>query len=154
MNLEGILAIGGKPGLYKLVAQSRGGVIVESLTENKRFPVSQTGNVSALQDIAIYTYGEEVPLPEVYTKIAEKEDWGKTIDPKNTKPEDWKNYLLEVLPDYDQDRVYNSDLKKLFNWYNLLHEQGLIKPEDKEAEAPAEDSAESKAKEEPKESQD
>lgn len=146
MNLEGILAIGGKPGLYKLVAQSRGGVIVESLTENKRFPVSQTGNVSALQDIAIYTYGEEVPLPEVYTKIAEKENWGKTIDPKNTKPEEWKNYLLEVLPEYDQERVYNSDLKKLFNWYNLLHEQGIISPEEKEAT----EASDAKAEDEPK----
>lgn len=141
--------------MYKLVAQSRGGVIVESLTENKRFPVSQTGNVSALKDIAIYTYGEEVPLPEVYTKIAEKEDWGKTIDPKSTKPEEWKNYLLEVLPDYDQERVYNSDLKKLFNWYNLLHEQGIIKPEEKEGEAEAEaKDKETEAESEPKESKD
>lgn len=125
MNLEGVLAIGGKPGLYKLVAQSRGGVIVESLTEKKRFPVGQTGNVSALKDIAIYTHDEEVPLEEVFDKIAQKEDYEKTIDHK-ASPDELKAYMSEVLPEYDEDRVYTSDLKKLFQWYNLLHEQGMI----------------------------
>lgn len=125
MNLEGILTIGGKPGLYKLVAQSRGGVIVESITEEKRFPVGQTSNVSALKDIAIYTYDEEVPLGDVFSKIYEKEDGGKAIDHK-AKPAELKSYMEEILPEYDRDRVYNSDLKKLFQWYNLLHEEGMI----------------------------
>ena len=125
MNLEGILSIGGKPGLYKLVAQSRGGVIVESLNGDKRFPVTQASNVSALKDIAIYTYNEEVPLQEVFVKIAEKENYGKAIDHKSN-PAELKAYLEEVLPEYDQERVYNSDIKKLFQWYNLLQEQGLI----------------------------
>lgn len=150
MDLEGVLAIGGKPGLYKMVAQSRGGVIVESMIENKRFPVSSSGNVSALKDIAIYTYGEEVPLEEVYTKIAEKEAYGKTIDTRTTKPEEWSAYLEEILPEYDKDRVYNSDLKKLFNWYNLLHDQGFIKAQETltqeakaEAESPSEEAEKS-----------
>lgn len=133
MNLEGILAIGGKPGLYQLVAQSRGGVIVASLLDDKRFPVTQASNVSALKDIAIYTYGEEVPLEEVFTKIAEKEDYGQAISHKE-KPDALRDYMLEVLEDYDQERVYNSDLKKLFQWYNLLQEKGFITKEDKPAE--------------------
>lgn len=126
IDLEGVLAISGKPGLFKLVAQSRGGVIVESLADQKRFPVSQAGNVSALKDIAIYTYNEEVPLPEVYQKIAEKENFSKSLNPKSSKPAEWRAYLEEVLPEYDRDKVYDSDLKKLFAWYNLLCDYGYI----------------------------
>lgn len=136
MNLEGILSIGGKPGLYKLVAQSRGGIIVESLNDQKRFPVSQTSNVSALKDIAIYTYDEEVPLTEVYHKIAVKESDGPCINHKSN-PEELRTYLEEVLPEFDKERVYNSDLKKLFQWYNILQEHGLIDQEleDEDAES-------------------
>lgn len=129
MNLEGILTIGGKPGLYQLVAQSRGGIIVESLIDKKRFPVAQTANVSALKDIAIYTYGEEVPLEEVYQKIAEKENCEKCVDHK-AKPEELRAYILEILPDYDAERVYNSDLKKLYQWYNILQANGMVSLED------------------------
>jgi hypothetical protein len=143
MDLDGILAIGGKPGLYKMVAQSRTGLIVESLTDNKRFPVSQTGNVSALKDIAIYTYGEEVPLPEVYGKVAEKENGGKTVNPKEISAKEMEAYMEELLPDYDRERVYTSDLKKLFNWYNLLHEAGLITLGEETEVADKEDTAES-----------
>jgi hypothetical protein len=125
MDLEGILTIGGKPGLYKLIAQSRGGIIVESLIDEKRFPISQTSNVSALKDIAIYTYGEEVPLEEVYEQIAKKENCEKSVDHKS-KPEELRSYLKEILPEYDEERVYNSDLKKLFQWYNILQENGLV----------------------------
>ncbi len=131
MKLDDILSIGGKPGLYKLVAQSRGGVIVQSLIDDKRIPVTQTNNVSSLKDIAIYTYEEEVPLKEVFMKIAEKENFGKAIDHKASGAE-LRAYMEEVLPDYDQERVYNSDLKKLFQWYNLLQEQGLVVAEEEE----------------------
>lgn len=133
MNLEGILAIGGKPGLYKLVAQSRGGVIVESLLDDKRFPVTQASNVSALSDIAIYTYAEEVPLADVFQKIAEKENYGQAISHK-AKPNELSAYMLEILEDYDQERVYNSDLKKLFQWYNLLQDKGLVTKSEEAAE--------------------
>lgn len=115
--------------MYKMVAQSKGGLIVESIIDSKRFPVSQAQNVSALQDIAIYTDTEEVPLADVFKKIAEKEDLGKAIDHKES-PQAMGDYLAEVLPDYDRNRVYNSDLKKLFQWYNLLQDQGLITLED------------------------
>ncbi len=128
MNLDRILAIGGKPGLYHLVAQSRGGVIVESLQDGKRFPVSAAGNVSALKDIAIYTYGEEVPLKDVYQKIADKEDYGKAPSHKESSST-LKSYLEEILPDYDKERVYDSDIKKLFNWYNILQANDLLKGE-------------------------
>ena len=129
MNLEGILSIAGKPGLHKMVAQTKNGLIVESISDKKRFPVSQANNVSALKDIAIYTETEEVPLEDVFVKIAEKEDYGTGPDHKE-KPAVLGNYLAEVLPDYDRERVYNSDLKKLFQWYNLLQKEGLITKED------------------------
>lgn len=147
MKLDEILSISGKPGLYKLVAQSRGGVIVEGLHDEKRFPVNQTRNVSSLKDIAIYTYEEEIPLKDVFLKIAEKEDFGKAIDHKSS-PGELKAYMSEVLPDYDEDRVYNSDLKKLFQWYNLLQEEGLITPDEEEEEASEEAKAEGDSTEE------
>ncbi|AEV32189.1 DUF5606 domain-containing protein [Owenweeksia hongkongensis] len=138
MELEGILAIGGKPGLYKLVAQSRGGVIVSSLIDDKKFPVTQASNVSALKDIAIYTYNEEVPLADVFQKIADKENLGQAISHKE-KPEALRSYMLEILEDYDQERVYNSDLKKLFQWYNILQENGLVTKAEEKTEEPAEE---------------
>ncbi len=140
MNLDEILAVGGKPGLYKLVAQSRNGVIVEEMGGTKRFPISQKNNVSALKDIAIYTYSEEIPLSEVYLKVAEKTNFEKAIDHKESGDK-LRAYFEEILPDFDQDRVYNSDLKKLFQWFNLLVEGGVITKEAAEAmaaEKPAE----------------
>lgn len=133
MNLEGILAIAGKPGLYKLVAQSKNGLIVESILDRRRFPVSKAGNISALKDIAIYTESEEVPLEEVFQKIADKEGYGPTIG-HTEKSERLGEYLAEVLPDYDRSRVYNSDLKKLFQWYNLLQKEGLLSVEQEDSE--------------------
>ncbi len=133
MNLEGILAIAGKPGLYKLVAQSKNGLIVESILDRRRFPVSKAGNISALKDIAIYTESEEVPLEEVFQKIADKEGYGPTIG-HTEKSELLSEYLAEVLPDYDRSRVYNSDLKKLFQWYNLLQKEGLLSVEQEDSE--------------------
>lgn len=136
MKLDDILSISGKPGLYKLVAQSRGGVIVQSLIDDKRLPVTQTNNVSSLKDIAIYTYEEEVALKDVFLKIAEKEDFGPAVDHKSDGAT-LRAYMEEVLPDFDQERVYNSDLKKLFQWYNLLQEQGLVTADEDDAEEEA-----------------
>ncbi len=146
MELEKILAISGKPGLFMLVASSRGGVIVESIVDGKRFPVSQTSNVSSLKDIAIYTYGEEVPLRDVFGNIYAKENGGKAIDHKSN-PVELKEYMGEVLPGFDQERVYNSDLKKLFQWYNLLHDKDMLpdfSDEEKEATAGEEAKEDSK----------
>lgn len=138
MELDKILAISGKPGLYQLVASSRGGVIVEGLNDGRRFPVSQSANVSALKDIAIYTYSDEIPLRDVFKSIYEKEDGGKAIAHKSSASE-LNDYMSEVLPEYDQDRVYTSDLKKLFQWYNLLHDKDLLPDFSVEAEEEGEE---------------
>lgn len=135
MNIKGILSISGKPGLYKLVAQSKNGIIVESLTENKRFPVSSSSNVSSMEDIAIYTYEEEVPLQEVFQKIYDKEEGGKTLGHKESTDQ-IVGFFADVLPNYDTERVYISDMKKVLQWYNLLHDSGLL--EAKEEETPEE----------------
>lgn len=152
MNLTGIIAIAGKPGLYKVLAQSKNGLIVESLIDGKRIPAYATHKVSALEDISVYTYTEDIPLSGVYRAIYDKENGGEAIA-HNSKANELKAYLMEVLPDYDQERVYNSDLKKLFNWYNLLHKSGnlVLKEEETEEEAPkAEAKEEVKAEEAPK----
>ena len=133
MNLTGIISISGKPGLYKVVAQAKNSVIVESLEDNKRVPAYATDRISALEDISIYTYGEDKPLKEIYTDIFNKENGGATLSHKD----DIKKltaYLTEILPDYDQERVYSSDIKKLFQWYNLLHKSGNLKLEEEVAE--------------------
>lgn len=125
MNLKEILTISGKPGLYKLIAQSRGGVIVESLADGKRFPVAASQNVSSLGDIAIYTYEDEKPLAEIFKAINEKESGGKCLSHKESEKE-IRAYIVGLIPNYDQERVYVSDMKKLLNWYNILHENELL----------------------------
>ena len=124
MSLDKILAISGKPGLYELSAQTRGGFIVKSIPDGKKMAVNVRHNVSLLSEIAIYTYTEEVPLAEIFEKIKEKENGGEAISPKSSKKE-LEAYFAEVLPDYDVDRVYASDMKKIFQWYNLLIKNGF-----------------------------
>lgn len=112
MGLEKILSISGKPGLYELKAQTRSGFVAESLIDGKKLSVGLKNNVSLLSEIAIYTLEEEVPLKEVFNKIKEKENGGKTqISHKDPKIK-LEEYFFEVLPDYDEDRVYASDIKK------------------------------------------
>ncbi|MAM23306.1 DUF5606 domain-containing protein [Croceibacter atlanticus] len=119
MSLDKILSISGKPGLYELKARTRAGFVAESLVDGKKMAVGAHNNVSMLSEIAIYTYSEEVPLREVFQKIAEKEDAKETISHKSSKKE-LENLFSEVLPEYDEDRVYISDIKKVIQWYNLL----------------------------------
>ena len=135
MNLSGIIAISGKPGLYKVIAQGKNNIIVESIEEKKRVPAYATDRISALDDISIYTYDDDKPLKEIFDDIFKKENGGATISHK----EDAKKlqaYLSEILPEYDKERVYPSDIKKLFQWYNLLHKAGELKMDEVE-EAPA-----------------
>lgn len=135
MNLSGIIAISGKPGLYKVIAQGKNNIIVESIEEKKRVPAYATDRISALDDISIYTYDDDKPLKEIFDHIFKKENGGETISHK----EDAKKlqaYLTEILPEYDKERVYPSDIKKLFQWYNLLHKAGELKMDEVE-EAPA-----------------
>ncbi|WBL21407.1 MULTISPECIES: DUF5606 family protein [unclassified Zunongwangia] len=124
MGLDKILAISGKPGLYELAAQTRGGFIAKSILDGKKIAVNMRHNVSILSEIAIYTYTEEVPLGQVLQNIKEKEDGGEAISHKSSKNE-LESYFAEVLPDYDVDRVYISDIKKIIQWYNLLTKNGF-----------------------------
>ncbi len=119
MKIEKIIAISGKPGLYEIKSQTKGGVIVESLQDKKRFPVNSLHNLSTLSDIAIYTYDEEKPLKDVFAAIYKKEEGKNAIDHKSSKQE-LLDYFSEVLPDYDNERVYASNIKKVIQWYNTL----------------------------------
>ena len=119
MSLEKIISVTGKPGLYEIIAQSKGGIIVESLIDKKRFPINAMHNVSVLDNIAIYTYEEEVPLKLVLKSIFEKEEGKEGMSPKESSKK-LISYFSEVLPNYDDERVYPSNIKKVLQWYNLL----------------------------------
>ena len=127
MSLESILSIAQKPGLFKMVTQTRGGFIAESLLDNKRISVNLNSNVSLLSEIAIYTLSEEVPLKEVFNKIKTKENGAKTSISHKDNKDTLEEYFFEVLPDYDEDRVYPSDIKKVVRWYNILQEHDMLK---------------------------
>tara|TARA_B100001741_G_scaffold224202_1_gene186216 strand:+ start:537 stop:1076 length:540 start_codon:yes stop_codon:yes gene_type:complete len=124
MNLEGIISVSGKPGLFKVIGQTKNGVIVESLIDGKKSAMSSTSKMSALQDIAIYTYTEELPLADVLDKIRVKENGAPSIGHKSSAAV-LSEYFKEVLVDYDEDRVYTSDIKKVISWYNTLQKVGL-----------------------------
>ena len=126
MGLEKIIAIAGKPGLYKLVTQTRAGFIAESLLDNKRMSVSVQQNVSVLSEIAIYTLAEEVPLKQVFLNIKEKENGQPTSVSQKDSKDKLEEYFFNILPDYDEDRVYVSDIKKVIQWYNLLQSHKLL----------------------------
>ena len=128
MNLEKILAISGKPGLYALKIQTRSGFVAESLLDGKKITVGLRSNVSLLSEISIYTNDKEKPLVEVMRAIAEKEDNGPAISHKEDNAK-LVAYFAEILPDYDQERVYASDIKKVLNWYNMLQARGLVSKE-------------------------
>jgi hypothetical protein len=130
MKLDDILSIGGKPGLYKLVKATRQGVLVESLVDKKRIPVSQRADVSALSDIAIYTYEEELPLTEIYDRLYTKLDGARAIDSSKASTDELRAYMSDFLADYDEERVYPSHIKKLFAWYNLLQDCELLNREE------------------------
>lgn len=119
MELKNIVAINGKPGLYEIKAQSKGGIIVESLIDAKRIPVTVTQNLSALNEIAIYTYEEEIPLRIVFKSIFEKENGKGTVSHKESEKV-LTSYFREILPNFDEERVYTSNIKKIVQWYNLL----------------------------------
>ncbi len=128
MDLTKIIAISGKPGLFKLVSQAKGSFIVEDLDKGKKTSISAHNNVSLLENVAIYGVSEEYPLKEVFTKIYEKENGGACIGHKESGA-NLRKYMEEILPEYDESRVYDSDLKKLFQWYNILQAKGLVTPE-------------------------
>ncbi len=123
--LKGILAISGQPGLFKVLSEGKNGVIVESLLTGKKQTAFASAKMSTLEDIAIYTTSEDFPLKQVFRKIYDLENGGAATQ-SNAKPEELKKYFEKILPDFDKERVYVSDIKKVLTWYNLLHEKGLL----------------------------
>ena len=139
--LKTILSISGKPGLYKLISQGKNMLIVESLIDKKRQPAYGNDKIISLGDIAMYTDDEDVPLREVLAAMKKKENGAAVaMDLKKATPDELRNYLAEVLPTFDRDRVRNNDIKKLISWYNLLVSSGLTDFEE-EAEAADEEQA-------------
>ena len=124
MEFNKIIAVTGKPGLFEVVTQTKTGVIVASLQDKKRFPITSTQNISMLENIAIYTYEEEVLLLKVFKKIYEKEAGKESISHKESA-NNLEAYFSEILPEYDEERVYTSNIKKIIQWYNILVDAGL-----------------------------
>lgn len=141
MTLDKILSISGKPGLHKIVTQTRNGFVVESLIDQKKVSVNIHSNISVLSEIAIYTLTEELPLREVLKKIRDKEDSKQTSISHKDSKDKLEEYFFEVLPNYDEDRVYASDIKKIVQWYNLLQKHNMLDAleEDKKVNADEEE---------------
>lgn len=134
-----IVSIAGKPGLYKLVSQGRNMLIVEALATGRRTPAYAHDKVISLADVAIYTTEEDMPLGQVLEKVKEATN-GQPVDVKSYTDADLRNYFATILPNFDQDRVYTTDIRKLFSWYNILIESGItefVTAEDENAEEPA-----------------
>jgi len=140
--LKDILAISGKPGLYRLVSQTNKGIVVEALDTGVKTMINNTYKVSALKDIAIFTETEEKPLEEVFNNIYKMENGSAASVSEKPNNDEIKSYFEKILPDYDRDRVYVSDMKKVIKWYNILQKHNLIQPaeekEDKKDEKPEE----------------
>lgn len=137
INVKDLMAISGKGGLFRFIAQARNGIVVESLEDKKRTIAPTTARVSALDDITIFTEDEDMPLADVFKLIYDKQEGKESISPKSSG-EELKAFLKEILPSYDDERVYVSDIKKLLTWYNLLHKYSLLELIEKEEAASAE----------------
>ena len=131
MNLKDILAISGEGTLFKFIAQGKNAVIVENLETGRRISAGATAKVSALEEISIFTTGEDMPLGKVMDKIWEKENGGEALSHKLPDNE-LKKYFGEAFPEYDKDRVYTSDIRKVLHWYNILHKLNLLVKEEEE----------------------
>jgi hypothetical protein len=133
IKLKDILSISGKGGLYRFIAQARNGIVVESLEDKKRHVAPATARVSSLEDIAIFTHEEEIPLSDVFMLIHESVD-GKDAISHKSPPEELKQAFEELVPEYDDERVYLSDIRKVFQWYNQLHRHDMLEVVKKEEE--------------------
>lgn len=133
IDLTGIIAISGQSGLYKVVAQSKNGIIVEGLADKKRTSISSTAKVSSLEDISMFTTGEDKPVSEIMKSIFDKEKGGACLDSK-ADDKAVAAYFESVLPEYDKERVYTSNMKKLFTWYNGLQSTGNLKVKEASAD--------------------
>lgn len=126
MEFNKILAISGVSGLHRVVAQTKNGVIVESIADGKRFAVQSNGKVSALADINMYGNSGEVPLKEIFININKRENGAATSVSSKGADNELRAYFKEVFADYDEERVYTSDIKKVLTWYNLLQSKNLL----------------------------
>lgn len=133
IDLTGIISITGQPGLFKIIAQSKNGIIIEGLSDKKRSNIYSSTKVSTLSDIGMYTSGDEKPIEEIITSIVEKEKGGPCV---NHKADDKEiiAYFSQILPDYDKERVYVSNMRKLFSWYTLLQSTGNLKEKEDKKE--------------------
>jgi len=133
IDLTGIISISGQPGLFKIIAQSKNGIIVEGLSDKKRSNIYASTKVSTLSDISMFTTGDDKPIDEIMTSVFEKEKGGAALDNK-ADDEAIEKYFTEVLPDYDKDRVYVSNIRKLLSWYNALQVSGGLKEKEEPKE--------------------
>ena len=151
MELKDFISVAGKSGLHTIVGKSKNNVIVESLKDKKRFPIFNTNKISALSDISIYTYDEEILLSELFDRIQKKYKKEAAISHLESA-EELKKVFEELVPNYDQEQVYNSDIKKVFQWYNILHDtDNLNKEESKEEKKESSDDADIKKEDSKKE---
>jgi hypothetical protein len=138
VELEKILSVAGKPGIYQLITGGKTTIIVESLLDGKRMPVHPTQRVSSLSDISMFTYEEDVPLRDIFLKAKEVFQGGPAPDHKSDSKV-LRDAMLKILPDYDSERVYDSDIRKLLQWYNILQAKDMLdfaeQKEESEAEA-------------------
>jgi len=152
MVLKDILAISGQPGLYKFIAQGKNAIIIEHLETKKRSSAFGSAKVSSLEEISVFTENEDMSLGKVFDLIYEKENGGSAIDYKSN-PDKLKTYFGEIVPEYDRERVYNSDIRKIIQWYNILHTLNLLiadAPEESEKEKTKESEPVKEAKPEKK----
>ena len=131
--LKKILSLAGKSGLFKMISNTPNALIVESFADGKRFPVPPTTKIISLNDISIYTEEEDMPLKQVFKRILEQEQGSQAIDHK-ASAEQIKNYFSKIVPEYDKERVYVSDMKKMLQWYNILNEKQLLHFDETESE--------------------
>lgn len=138
MDLTEILSISGKPGLYKMISHTKTGMLVESMNDQKRFPVFAHEKISSLEEISIFTETEDLPLKDVFKKIHDLLEGDKALSHKSPANE-LKEFFDDALPDYDKERVYVSDIKKVIQWYNILHEMDLLDFTEEEEDKKEED---------------
>ncbi|MCA1762810.1 MAG: DUF5606 domain-containing protein [Cryomorphaceae bacterium] len=148
MDLSKILSISGKPGLFEIISQSRGGVVVASLNDGKKMTVGQTQRVSTLSDISVYTEDGDEPLKDILKSFHEFSG-GEPIEIAMNDSQELRNFFTGILPDHDEERVYASDIKKMVKWYNLLLKNEMLDfseeetPEDSDSEPDGESDSQS-----------
>jgi len=129
VELEKILSVSGKPGLFRVITGGKTAIIAESLLDGKRQPILSTQRVSSLADISMFTHEEDVPLRDVLLRVKDVYEGGPAVDPKEDENA-LRDAMKKVLPSYDEERVYTSDIRKLFQWYNLLLSKDMLEFEE------------------------